>query len=190
MESLKSGVKQSIVLLIHPFMMIATLSPTWHCGSLLSETLSTQFSQGALFCWYLLELPRREDTLSMLNPVVSSSSVRAIWIKWKYMSRSVWSTAQAITWHLKPGFSLVEFGLWSYQPAMWTGSICCQRLRCLSLIFTAVFHYLHMGRSNEWPQWWGLCRTGSSARQIQLLSQCRLPMARVLVYANLQCSNF
>lgn len=144
-------------------------------------------------CSVLLVPDRASQEGRYLDHAQSDSELklkRGIWISWKYVSRGAQSTAQAISWHLEPGFSLVEFGLWSYQPAMWTEIICCQSLQCLSPIFAGVYQYSDMGRSNEWPQWWGLCRTGSSACQIQLLSQCKLPMACVLVYANLHCSNF
>lgn len=110
-DSLKSSVRQSVVVVIGPWMKIAILSPTWRCGHLLSQMLCTHLSKGAPFCWYLLEHPRKEDTLSMFNPIVRSDFVCDSWICWEYISsRGIRSTTQAISWHLEPGFSLVEFG--------------------------------------------------------------------------------
>jgi len=47
-----TGVKQSIVPVLRPCMMVVTLSPARCCGPLLSEVLSVRFSQGTPFCWY------------------------------------------------------------------------------------------------------------------------------------------
>lgn len=86
----KSGVKQSVVVLMCPCMMIATLSPAWHWSPVvpcyLRCCLSTQFTQGGSFYWYLLELPKRKGILSMPNLIVSTSSVPDIWIVRKYVN--------------------------------------------------------------------------------------------------------
>lgn len=139
-DSLESSVRQSVAVVTCPCMKIAISSPTWHCGHLLSKMLCTHLSEGAPFCWYLLEHPRKEGTLSMFNPIVRSSFVCDSWICWKYTSsRDIPSTAQAVSWRVEPGFSLVEFGAISQhcEQRAFVSKGCGAQAWSLLLFFTA-----------------------------------------------------
>lgn len=88
------------------------------CHLVTNMTLRPSVVQDAVYmpqwgCSILLVLARASQEGRYPEYVQSQSEVKLCdcWICWKYMSsRVIRSTAQAISWHLKPGFSLVKFG--------------------------------------------------------------------------------